>query len=806
MNGRRVRENFISNMAGCLSKPYTAGTYTFLLEFILMDFELSLAFPASLLSLEKVESIKQIEQSIFNDWIGWMDFQRKMMNLNSTAVIWIVMMILSAYTLFLLYILMFQRSQLEINNPSKTLKTSSILRVSMSLYNQLFVVIQIFGISVFLCKSDLYVKPRVTLNEDLPLTGDDTLNFSSEIKKDFTLNWIYNKNLRCYSGDQLVIVWISMVLLCINTVLKIANSKILTIYPTTLVTDAKRNHSDILCTVLFFVQHIFMNIVVSFRLVAYIDLYYWTNLVCAILQLGVVLHQQPFFNKRLQLFKATKLFLSILIWVWLKLARSGHWIIFEQFLKDSHVIISFSLLITVFTRLVWRYYEPDVLRELNFADGHQLPDDMICELIYEFEKMKVFVSRNGLEYNRNFKCELWTSFKYVKVLSDHYERCLQKDCFCRNRQSFFEKEKYESVLDLPKVQWLLELKLLLARLMEKNILKYFHDRTVNLKNYKKLLVRWAVFTMCNFGNTKSVLTLLHKLKSLNENEPKTNKRNQKNQRLSFLQLLEIDIVQRIVCLGMTNKEAVYFNEPWSQFYLSCSRPVNQEWSRRQSTLVLRAIEYLNSLNALIRRIEKVTDCKRRIIMQLAEGKTAIINLSQDYHQQVVQVEEAFERLKVEDMVRLFKVFLIEVFFVKSLKEDLVKARSLLKASSRAVFTANIVGFFQSDISRKSEFQFHSSVAIGVSGESKDFHTIQHVTSNISKLKFNIDDLLGQDLDLILPYSVQAFHKSLLLPERSISHHLQPGEWLHLSAKSKEGYLKPAEVLFRINHSIARGKR
>ena len=819
MESQGLNKNIVNNIAGCLGAPFRAGIYVFLLEIILMDFELGLSFPLGMIRMEGLDSRKIIENTIFGKLIGWADFEKQIVSANNSGLIWGIVFTSIITMLAVIGILGFQRAKYDIMKPDKLLKVNRVLRVWLYFYRYIFFFFTIFCLSLFFCQSNLKTRPKVSLNEDLPISEDDNISFSEDVEKNFVLNWLYSTELGCYSGDQCVAVLFSCIMLFISGFFKYLNRHLLTTYPSVLITDSTRNQIDDVCTLIFFVSYVLKNVIIGFRLLSFFEFYYWYTILMTVLQMLMHLVSRPFFNTHLQVFKISKLFLCLFVSVWLKLARKENKIVMQNFRKDSQIIISLSLMMNIFIRVMLKYYEKDRMKHLNrkrttlrSSDGYSEYD--IIESIYEFEYMKDSFSKYGIDRDRNrsMKEENWTHMTYILLIENHRDRCSYLDCFCRdeyfligNKYEIHQKEDFS-------IGWFLKMGRILNDRLSSRILKKSGQHNSKNEDFT-MSAHWAMFSMCNFGDTKQLLSYIYKIR-MNLYE-KTHIKNSKDEApllkedgiFSLMKRYKIAIIEKLLCDGMRTKNSISMNLPWNRILSKVKEETPDEYmkSKLEYLAISKVIDYSNVLNNLISLTLKLSSTKKRILHLLFDGKTNILNLSESFTSQSRIIESALRSLIVEpEFPAILRTSLIQLYYLRNLKEDLHTAKSFLSGIRKNEIKTDLLHIFDSDNLPLPFENYHSSVSVGVSGEPSTFHTINHVSSNIKMLGFTISDLINQDLDIILPNAISDLHKDLLSPSKMMAHHIQPGEWINIFAKNKVGNILPIEVFFKINNVLRNG--
>ena len=353
-------------------------------------------------------------------------------------------------------------------------------------------------------------------------------------------------------------------------------------------------------------------------------------------------------------------------------------------------------------------------------------------------------------------------FMFSQLFLAHRSACTDKLCLCHSREIYLKAIKMHR-LDAklpPDLKWVTEVIFTCQFVLDKKLASLGGD-SLELKSNKEFtafFILWSVFSVENYGNTLAILSILSKLLRHDLQAVKS-----KRSQPSFFGGLcsaswRTEVLKSFLKLVIETQSKYLDSVPWSTAFVSQSckdsdTTKNQvRWVTDQFVTVN---EYLNDLFITGELINEAISWKIDFLATINhQKKTKVLTCSDNYLDNCTRVESMFCKLNLPNQMVYFKTALLKLSYLLKVKEDYLEGKQLLARTAQSRVSSNVLSSLeQSEISR--------SVVLTIGAESENFHEIVGCTSNLRDWGYSLPELVGTDLNSILPGVVSEFHKPML---------------------------------------------
>ena len=797
----------VRNIISIVNKPLTLGGWAYLLEIVLMDYEMNLILNDSFLKLENSPDQLRIRDRYIVQAIGWLNMQPFIVKQLSSGMVWmtlISLLLLSILFLASFFFNLMQRSSKKDYSMTWRIIFSSAVRKVLYLYGYGFYFLIIFTSTFVQCVPINFDQPVIALAAELPILSTLAKSLTNETEKRFTLNWTFDLSKECFGGEHIVASALTITVISIAIVIKYINVRLLNFYPNPKITDVKRNNLDLVHLLAFFTLYALQQCILMLRLTAWIPTYYWIALSLYGLIIITNIFLRPFYNYSLQKFKIYKYCFIFLFTLWIILIRSSQELRNSLFYKQINMIIAIGLFFPLVFRLLKSYLSSNPISDYNNSglNTGKTPKEnyIVYDLIYDFEWVKL--NSENIQGTSNSKSSSLTQrmlLKFLRAAKDHNLHCEKEDCHCHSFEVYRRASRYDKLEEWFNANWLAPVLFIMHKILNSRLESSLMKKSDPDKMFKKSFRIWALFTLNNFGNTKTLLSMLGKFKSGEIMSKNREDRVSSESKVKW-DNLDIKVLEQIVAMNMSEFENSNQIHSWN-VEVDAGNEEEPDKIESDHLNLYPIIEFSNSILIISKKMNQVSTTKLEIIERLNGEKSygEIVEKSNVFRKGITYIDGVLDILRIKSNYVICEVAFIEIHYLRNIKEDLYSMKMRLNDIKSKTITKDLSFLFKIDFKKTVR-----SLVLNVSGEPTTIHKIRQVCGDPENLGYSIENMMNMDLSYILPYAFIDLHRELMNPSKQTSHYLERKLPLEMSARAANGIIQPAEISYRIDSSIDNG--
>jgi hypothetical protein len=736
----------------------------------------------------------------------------------------------------------------------------------VTLHVYLFYPICIVANCCFMCLSMVVYVKNVDTNEDLPVLVD--IDFSGFVleQNQTQLFWLFDKSKKCFGAEYFISAVFGLCIHIANISLLIISYQMSTLYPSPRTFSYKTTWIGIFSPISFMTLGILRSLFSEFRLINSFLLFVLALYTIQIRNLLQYLIVPLFYDLKLQYFTVLKPIIIMLAQGYLIAFWRGA-LTNQLFLRKlSFYLIGMLLCATGLLKLVYKIVE--LLHsnaEQNLHTGKTISSDK--HLVYLFEKFKTCPEDPTLSlfFHRQFlshRQECHSVMCPCRIMNSQVNPSTSLTTKASNLLKVSKPTKRVGTSAI------LSLALFSVRKrLEMRVDKEFsHPNGESKGQSLDAFVMYSIFSILNLGNTKKIIMLINSLARFSDSEKQSivlsdlisknasHKKGSPEKRgtvrsspatISAIfpkyvnnsaSLVKAEMraqmkdpnrrnVKVLVVQAMLTNKLQEYNkgvllEEWIESYDSNYNTSSPQAALESPVCLHPLIDFMNDLTSISYLLNKALQQKKDLLVDLVSVKPDVICKSKNFVKTCNKVEKKLRKYEGTSLEALDIYYFKIVYYWFYVKEDFAHGIEQFRILSNKKLTRQIGRLFESASNPKSStagtavnpttpngtanYRKDRSVVLQVSGEPGSSHQISYVSSTASDLGHNASDLLGKDLNLLLPSSVCAFHSSLFSVDNKLAFADQMVRPLEFYVRESSGSIIPASKIVRINSNISKG--
>ena len=798
----------------------------FFFEIILLGFEINLVIPLSILEKEQKDYLEIIRSNLIYRIAVNFDMETQVAKFVK-EFIWAGLLILiiilsylcsSLFQEFELKLTLKRRNDYLQTMDNRILSLFDFQRITTSIiysYGYWFYFIGIYCFGYFMCVKKVEIKSLISHSELFEVLPPYTNTLLEKNKREQSLMWIYGDS-RCFGGEYYISVFFSTIALLFSFFLRFVNEYLLSYYPSTEIIDTKSSKVDLLNTVGFFFLRIFKHFIVIYEVKFFENAYFWMTfgVYLFIFLMNAIRH--PIFNETLQKIRILRLIIILYVCAWMLALRNSTVYSHSKMIKNDFSLIIFSLAIPA----TFRFYCSMASRKI--IDGsslieeydesgvhHNEPQKLVSRirlvnLVFDIERVRTYLEKGVLSDSDQLNIRRVLTEMH-KISKSHKRYCQSSSCDCRKRNSLEPG-------NLDKNSWWSEAVRTVSIAIEGKLADY-QNRKKKLTNskYFQILRLWCIYSIRHDGNCKKVIELISK--SFQQDVQKLKKSSGSlldrfSKKFSYqYNLLQLDVLKSIIETDIKSFEKDQANylvskvQEMKETSLMNSHPEEIRTRISSKLIFYPVIEYLAVFSKALSLLKKVIDSKKMCLegfsskrLNIQERVPAYIHSCNEFRATISQLDSLSE-------IKYYMTKLIEIYYLQNIREDFQTSRSRWVELRSKQVDNNLSALASLD---NKCLRNMSNLVFCVSGESSNLHQIVLANGHLIKIGFSPGALLGEDLKRVLPSCVNRFHKEALSSSSYLNYKTQRASFLQMFIKKRDGFIKPAEIAYRVDSSIGEG--
>ena len=802
--------NYMSKM---ISSPINIGLISILFEVILLDFELDIILPFSSISFDDYSKSKRIRSNILYQFVGWLDFTRKMES--STGTVAIIFLLFSSTLLILCTLVLSAKDEDRYRKvgESDMRKKHSVegfrLFVSYVIhcYGYLNYFFVYFFINLFKCSSFTQVN---TVNiQDVGVNNTDLLNYQP-IKSTETvteLRWRLAEGSQCFGITYILTLVFVLIMFLLNFHLQNTSEIIRNFYPSKEIIDGTNSRAHYVHSIIIYFLF-FLKFMINFLESKFlIGPHQITALIMYFFGFIVLLITRPYLNPLTMQIKVIKYLVVLSTGLWIIIVRnntrtedstSGESGGILSPHTSSFIIYTLTIgaSIRLFLPLLRRNFALQIDDLLVTDKKPPLSKNRILDLIFEFENLRANRSSLLEQNKKNMNAEI--VFKYACVYKSHKKICRDQLCLCKVKDLSLRSKQIHGIVNSKESEELFVILFLIDSFIEEHLKLFKTGLWASKENeYLSFLKIWSIWNLQNYGSTKQIISVIYSLENnfILDASSKYKKNPYKDFTLQLIKLVSRCYIEEF------EKSNEYTG---SVIIKSKKKRIISHKTSNESILDFRPMsDFLENLSKSKVLVGISLDNKKEFLESILTSNPNVAEISQKYLKSRLKTEQVLSRICTDstDFI-LFKSKVVELFYYYFIKEDFYTTNNKIRQLSSKIIEDSLLIVFQIDeVKNRGK---DPGVVIGVCGESIHFNKIRYLYGKPESLGYTDKELIGQELDILLPNAVSDFHRFIIGPQFELNHQAQRKNWLKLYSKSKDDYLKPSKVVYRMFPFISQG--
>ena len=210
--------------------------------------------------------------------------------------------------------------------------------------------------------------------------------------------------------------------------------------------------------------------------------------------------------------------------------------------------------------------------------------------------------------------------------------------------------------------------------------------------------------------------------------------------------------------------------------------------------------FINVYNDLKRMIEKICGSKSEMLKSLLDHGIdfrEMFRLAGMFTRYSQSLMKQFTNLIEQSKGRFTPLMMIYGNYLYHVEQNKMAARKVLKEFINKAFYYDMMSISGTTMDENEEL-----VTIGVSAEVNTFHRITMLSCNcFNYLEYDALELIGQNLNCLLPSPLNSFHEMLMDPQFITGMLFEKKETQQLMFKKKNGFMSVCKAITRMNYKV-----